>query len=259
MKKGIIFTVILFIVAGVLAIVFVTLFKDKDTKAVANKVLSVTSEGYLSNGEDREVFEKYLDNMLGKTENDDEIILSISLYATYNRLGEFFRENIVFTSFTNEYKRNKDDIIGGLTNADKKFDEMVSYITTNTAGDNEAWEARTWDDIQPMMLEFIEQNNRAFAGLARIYPSCGDSKVTNNDFTTVLFETIDRYLSSYADAGTARKQALTHYLKNLTTDYLNVELIYGYLYNETWQTEITDILENGTKSIYYLPFITGTL
>ena len=259
MKKGIIFTVILFIVAGVLAIIFVTLFKDKDTKAVANKVLSVTSEGYLSNGEDREVFEKYLDNMLGKTESDDEIILSISLYATYDRLGEFFRENIVFTSFTNEYKRNKDDIIGGLTNADKKFDEMVSYITTNTAGDNEAWEARTWDDIQPMMFEFIEQNNRAFAGLARIYSSCGDSKVTNNDFTAVLFETIDRYLSSYADAGTARKQALTHYLKNLTTNYLDGELIYGYLYNETWQTEIGDILENGTKSVYYLPFITGTL
>ena len=54
MKKGIIFTVIILIVAAVLTVVFVTLFKERDTDAVANKVISVVDEGYLSENSDKE-------------------------------------------------------------------------------------------------------------------------------------------------------------------------------------------------------------
>ena len=45
MKKGIIFTVIILIVAAILTVVFVTLFKERDTDAVANRVISVVDEG----------------------------------------------------------------------------------------------------------------------------------------------------------------------------------------------------------------------
>ena len=124
MKKGIIFTVIILIVAAVLTVVFVTLFKERDTDAVANKVISVVDEGYLSENSDKEALEDYLDYM-SASEQNDEVTMSKTLLATYDKLGDFYREHIAFTSYNSTYKSNKGDIINGLDSASDSMDEMV--------------------------------------------------------------------------------------------------------------------------------------
>lgn len=260
MKKGIIFTVIILIVAAVLTVVFVTLFKERDTDAVADKVISVVDEGYLSENSDKETIEDYLDYMSSRAnEQADEITMSKTLIAVYDKLGDFYKAHIAFTSYNSTYKLNKSDIINGLNSASNSMDDMVSYINSHTAGNNNSWEARTWDDVRVMMFEFIEANNRAFASLGNVYTACGNSQIVNNDYTSEVLGAISEHLSSYENLDMQGKLAVTRNVYMMTTNYLTTELVYGYLYDDVWQAQIEDIMKNGTNSSYYLPFITGTL
>lgn len=261
MKKGIIFTTIILVVAAVLTVVFVTLFKERDTDAVADKVISVVDEGYLSEDTDKETIEEYLNYMCSNAgASTDEIEMSINFYSAYDKLGDFYREHIIFTSYNSTYRANRDDVIGGFNTATNLAEDMVDYIVSNTAGESESWEARTWDDVRVMMFEFIEANNRAFIALGNIYPACGNSLITNNDFTTAVLNGINEHLSNYqnADETTDRNKIATN-VNKMAAEYLTDELVYGYLYNATWQTQIADLTTNGEQSGYYGAFMAGTL
>ena len=258
MKKGIIFTVIILIVAAVLTVVFVTLFKERDTDAVANKVISVVDEGYLSENSDKEALEDYLDYM-SASEQNDEVTMSKTLLATYDKLGDFYREHIAFTSYNSTYKSNKGDIINGLDSASDSMDEMVSYINSHTAGGNSSWEARTWDDVRVMMFEFIEANNRAFSSLSYVYIACENSQIVNNDYTSEVLKAISEHLSSYGSLDMKGRLTMAENVSRMATNYLKTELVYGYLYDDIWQAQIEDIMTNGTDSSYYSSFVAGTL
>ncbi len=261
MKKGIIFTTIILIVAAILTVVFVTLFKERDTDAVADKVISVVDEGYLSEDTDKETIEEYLNYMRSNAgASTDEVRMSINFYSAYDKLGDFYREHIIFTSYNSTYRANRDDVIGGFNTATDRAEDMVDYIVSNTAGESESWEARTWDDVRVMMFEFIEANNRAFIALGNIYPACGNSEITNNDFTTAVLNGINKHLSDYQNADeTIDKNQIATNVNNMATKYLTDELVYGYLYNATWQTQIADLTTNGEQSGYYGAFMAGTL
>ena len=266
MKKGIIFTTIILVVAAVLAVVFVTLFKERDTDAVADKVISVVDEGYLSEDTDKETIEEYLNYMrYNAGASTDEVQMSINFYNAYDKLGDFYREHIIFTSYNSTYRANRDDVIGGFNTATDRAEDMVDYIVSNTAGESESWEARTWDDVRVMMFEFIDANNRAFVALGNIYPACGNSLITNNDFTTAVLNGINKHLSDYQNADeTTNKNQIATNVNNMVTRYLTDEiftdpLVYDYLYNATWQSQIADLTTNGEQSGYYGAFMAGTL
>lgn len=259
MKKGIIFTVIILIVAAILTVVFVTLFKERDTDAVANRVISVVDEGYLSENSEKETIEDYLDYMLENDAQNEEIVLAKTLYQTYDNLGDFYREHIIFTSYNSTYRANRSDVRNGLNTAGDRAEDMASYITSHTAGNNQSWEMRTWDDVRVMMLEFIEANNQAFVALGNIYPACGNSQIVNNDFTTEVLGAIVDHLSSYENLDEQGRLATARSVYMMTTNYLKTDLVYGYLYDSVWQEQIEDIKENSTASAYYLSFITGIL
>lgn len=268
MKKGIIFTVIILIVAAILTVVFVTLFKERDTDAVADKVISVVDEGYLAEDEDKLTILDYLDNIESNSGvASEEVSISKLFYDTYDKLGDFYRQHIIFTSYTNVYKENRDDVINGFNDATNKANEMVEYINETNPGNNQSWEARTWDDVRLIMADFIAANNRAFIALGNIFPSCEDSLIVNTDFVAAVLDGVNTHLEAYNSTLSADETAVIQEdcvetisnVNEMISNYLTDSLVYGYLYDGTWQSYIADINLNGEKSAYYASFMAGTL
>ena len=264
MKKGIIFTAIILVVAAVLTVVFVTLFKERTTDAVANQVISVVDEGYLSDGEDKETIKNYLNSMRGVTsgEHNTEVNLSLKLYSAYESLGDFYRKHMIFTSYSDAYRENRDAVIDNLNSASSKVNEIVSYIrdTESLVSGSPYWEARTWDDVRVMMFDFIDDNNSAFIALNNIYPASGNSKLTNNAFTTEVLKAINAHFASYNEAETVSgRLTLAGYILSMAGNYLDDASVYDYIYNSIWQNIIADITEKGEESEYYSAFIVGSL
>ena len=263
MKKGIIFTVIILVVAAVLTVVFVTLFKERTTDAVANQVISVVDEGYLSEDTDKETIEEYLNYMRSNAgASTDEVRMSINFYSAYDKLGDFYREHIIFTSYNSTYRANRDAVIDNLNSASSKVNEIVNYIreTESLVSGSPYWEARTWDDVRVMMFDFIDDNNSAFIALNNIYPASGNSKVTNNAFTTEVLKAINAHFASYNEAETVSgRLTLADYILSMAKNYLDDASVYDYIYNSNWQNIIADITEKGEESEYYSAFIVGSL
>lgn len=263
MKKGIIFTAIILVVAAVLTVVFVTLFKERTTDAVANQVISVVDEGYLSEDTDKETIEEYLNYMRSNAgASTDEVRMSINFYSAYDKLGDFYREHIIFTSYNSTYRANRDAVIDNLNSASSKVNEIVNYIreTESLVSGSPYWEARTWDDVRVMMFDFIDDNNSAFIALNNIYPASGNSKVTNNAFTTEVLKAINAHFASYNEAETVSgRLTLADYIFSMAKNYLDDASVYDYIYNSNWQNIIADITEKGEESEYYSAFIVGSL
>ena len=100
-RRGFSIILILVIIAAVLAVVFVALFKEKNTKALAESVNSyVGSEnGYLNEkSESYKTIDKYLSEISTKlttTEEKNETKNYQMSYRTFVVAGEFFDREIV--------------------------------------------------------------------------------------------------------------------------------------------------------------------
>lgn len=250
----------------VLTIVFINLFSERDTEDLSNSVKSNVQTGYLkSDGEAHLKIDEYFDVMLSQsltTEDENKITNAQNLYETYIIIGEFYNKQILFSSYNDVYRDNRNEAIDNLNSANSKANEIVSYLDANSelVSGSDYWQIRTWDDVEVMMKDFINYNNLAFSALQPIFTSCVDSKVVSNDFSSLILSTINYYLNdaneNWATATTSDETAFTMSNAYLTGNY---EDIMSYRYSLVRQTRVEDILSLGENSSYYRLLINGTL
>lgn len=266
-KKWIIITIILLIIAVVLTIVFINLFSERDTEDLSNAVKTNVQTGYLKDDGDTYLkIDEYFDVMLkaSLTKSDEnEILNAQKLYETYIIIGEFYNKQILFSSYNDVYAKNRNQAIDNLNSANSKAGEIVSYLDANSelVAGSDYWQARTWDDVEPMMKDFLNYNNLAFSALQPIFVSSVDSKVVSNDFSALILSTINFYLNeanenwqgSTKSASTAAFTMANSYLTN------HYNQIMSYRYSAQLQSNVEDILEKGESSSFYGKLIGGTL
>lgn len=268
-KKGIIITVILLVVAVVLTIVFINLFKEKDTRAVTNQVVACVDEGYLDTNKtdgEYEVVLTYLDNIISISGLSEEYKAEIAnvrdLYSTFANIGRFYSQEIIFAQYNQSYQQYRNSTINALKDASTKANQLKNYIQENinkTAGAN-YWEIKTWDDCRVMAKEFVAYNIEAFKGLKNIYTKCLASKIVNNDFSALVLQTINTcYASAYENFSSNNLDVLK--VIKMTETYLDFEhiKILHYIYDDELQTKVADIKEKETESEFYANLVAGTL
>ena len=271
MKKGIIITVIFLVIAVVLTIVFINLFKERDTRDLSNQVVDAVQEGYLNDdAEDTESTYNIINNYLNSVVSSEGITASEvneiknvrKLYETYALVADFYSKELVFSDYNDTYKRNKNDAKNGLSKASDKAQEMVNYIQENAekVGESTNWKARTWIDLRDIAFTFVDANNRAFTSLQVIFEASVTSSLSNNEFSNLVLTAIND------NFGKARNEIseLANFTDNayimansyLTNDYLR---IMGYVYNTDLKEKVKYINENGTENEYYNSLLTGKL
>ena len=266
-KKWIIITIILLIIAVVLTIVFINLFSERDTEDLSNAVKTNVQTGYLKDDGDTYLkIDEYFDVMLSQaslTSSDkNEISNAQKLYETYIIIGEFYNKQILFSSYNDVYAKNRNQAIDNLNSANSKASEIVSYLDANSelVAGSDYWQARTWDDVEPMVKDFLNYNNLAFSALQPIFVSSVDSKVASNDFSALILSTINFYLNeaneNWQGSTTSVSTAFTMANSYLTNHY---NQIMSYRYSTQLQGYVKDILEKGESSSYYGKLIGGTL
>ena len=266
-KKWIIITIILLIIAVVLTIVFINLFSERDTEDLSNAVKTNVQTGYLDGDGDTYLkIDEYFDVMLSQasltTSDENEISNAQRLYETYILIGEFYNKQILFSSYNDVYAEYRNQAIDNLNSANSKASEIVSYLDANSelVSGSDYWQARTWDDVEPMMKEFLNFNNSAFSALQPIFVSCVDSKVVSNDFSALILSTINFYLNEANENWSSNTKSVNT-ASNMAEDYLtnHCNQIMSYRYSTQLQSKVEDILENGESSQNYGNFINGTL
>lgn len=270
-KKWIIITIILLIIAVVLTIVFINLFSERDTEDLSNAVKTNVQTGYLKDDGDTYLkIDEYFGVMLRQasltSSDENEISNEISnaqkLYETYIIIGEFYNKQILFSSYNDVYAKNRNQAIDNLNSANSKASEIVAYLDANSelVSGSDYWQARTWDDVEPMVKDFLNYNNLAFSALQPIFTSCVDSKVVSNDFSALILSTINFYLNeaneNWGSNKTSVNTAFTMANSYLTNHY---NQIMSYRYSTQLQGYVKDILEKGESSSYYGKLIGGTL
>lgn len=268
-KKWLLFiTIIIIIVAVVLTIVFINLFTAKNTEELAQKVYSVTQNGYLNEDDEKnQEIDAYLDRMStnsGLTSDQRTKITNYkNIYSAYEVIGEFFNRQIIFTTYTSVYKENRKAIRNSFDDAQEAVDLLYSYLQENleTVSGSDYWLAETWDDCEGYVVSIIENTIDAFTRLEVVYQSCVDSQILNNNMSTIIFTQIDRYTSIFADEENENYSTVGRNLLSFVNQYLTTNgetVILDYIYDiDGLKTKADDILTNGENSDYYNNFLSG--
>lgn len=290
-KKWWILILILVVVAIVLTIVFINLFKERDTKVLSEKIYDVSQTGYLSpESKENAVIEEYLTNLLKLGGNfsesedvDKKEVAKISNYlSAYNSFEisiQFFAREMIFAKASDTYINNRKKVEDNLSQAQKLAEELEKYISDpnhKTDGSN-FWTAQTWADCREKMTKMINKTADAMMQLAEIYqksvPSVVEGKgFLNNEFTEIILDEMTNLTKNITEkAEEDEKYGVNLY--NFVNAYLsekNEKNILNYIYNNetfdetlkdkvTLQKKVEDIKEKGDKSEYFQSFIAGSL
>lgn len=266
-KKWIIITIILLIIAVVLTIVFINLFSERDTEDLSNAVKTNVQTGYLKDDGDTYLkIDEYFYVMLRQASltlsDKNEISNAQKLYETYILIGEFYNKQILFSSYNDVYAKNRNQAIDNLNSANSKASEIVSYLDANSelVDGSDYWQARTWDDVESMVKDFLNYNNLAFSALQPIFVSCVDSKVVSNDFSALILSTINFYLNEANENWSSNTKSVTPAFEMADSYLINhYNQIMSYRYSTQLQSNVEDILKNGESSSYYGKLTGGTL
>lgn len=268
MKKKWIFIIIFIAIIGVvLTIVFINLFKEKDTKQLSENLNSVVENGYLSaESEEYDTIEKYLTKVLSIVKNQEElseINNSLYSYKSYAITGEFLNRQIVFTKYTQTYKKNRKSVEDNLKKAQNSANLLKKYIDENmelTDG-SEYWLANTWQNCKQDMKNIMLYTGKALNGLQKIYIDSIDSKAINNDLTQIVFESFQDLNNQTIENLTTKNDCGTN-IYNFVNIYLTTNgehQFLNYVYSQPMQTKIADIKKEGKNSVYYGDLLEGRL
>ncbi|MBP3431945.1 MAG: hypothetical protein J6K39_03740 [Clostridia bacterium] len=267
-KKGFFVIFILLVVAVVLTIVFINLFREKDTGALVRNVHSTVTNGYLNKDDDKnKKIDEYLTQLATLGDLSDaqrnQVSNYLSAYAAFETFGDFFDREIVFTQYTNEYKNNRGAIENDFSKAQNAVDGLYGYLEVNktSIGNSDFWVATSWNDCDDYMADIFNYTVDAINRLADVYQSSATSNLMRNDFTQVLFmatenlfaETTEK-LTTDASAG---RQVYTFVRRYFSEDGVNY--ILNYNYNDSLQGKVFKILENGTVAAEYQNLLDGSI
>lgn len=269
-RRGFLIILILVIIAAVLTVVFINLFKEKDTKALAESLNSyVGSEnGYLnSENKNYKTIDEYLSGVstkLTSAEEKNETKNYQMSYRTFVVAGEFFNREMVYTEFTNVYKDNRKNIQENLSKGQECASQLAKFINENkaiTAG-SAYWEANTWTNCKDYMKNLFNYTMNAFTSLDNVYEASVPSKILNNELTSLIFETFDELaektitdLRADSDCGTS--------LYNFANNYMSKNkesIILRFNYNATAQENVKIIREKSSGwETKYNSFLAGNI
>lgn len=266
-KKWFFGILILVIVAVVLTIVFINLFKDKDTKALTEKINDVAENGYLADDSDEYLkINEYLSKMNGLfadgTEKN-EVQNHKNAYKSFAVAIKFFNKEILFSSFTDVYNNNLKEITNNLNVAQENADKLKDYIneTSSITGDSVYWNQNTWQTSRDYMKNIFDNTREAFSRLGKVYSASVNSVFVNNKYTDIIldgFNTLSNQVASKLSEDATAGTNLYDFTNAYYTDS-NEATILGYVYNETLQSTVEDISEKGTESAYYNDFLAGSI
>lgn len=266
-KKGIIIVVALLLVAAILALVFVLLFKDKNTKSLATDLNSTVTTGYLSKENDSyKTVQNYLDeaeHMIG----DEGLQLTNyrQAYEAYTTIALFFNNEVAFMNHTKTYSKNRKKIVSALKSAQKNADKMASAIEKNNkiTGGTETWQRVVWNNYKDYVKDLVSDTMKAFELLSKVYAASVASEYMNNDLTDVLFMGIKELNSEFKNGVTKTPNLGYKLLTFATTSFnpANVEkaVLNFYYTSENNHKKMEDIKKNGTKSLYWRDVLDGNI
>lgn len=274
-KKWFIVILFLVIIAVVMAIIFINLFKERDTKRLSTNINNVLNGGYLdSNGEIYTTIEEYLNNILpmlkaedqaqDKETNQDIVIENYQeMYDSYIVFAQFVNREFVFSQYNETYQVQSNKIIKNLSNAQNSAENMVNYINENKdlVADSSFWTVNTWATCKVYMDELINNTYNAYVGLVDVFQASVPSKFVNNELTSLIFSTAQALQEDILETPTI---LLGETLKTLINAYLtkdNEWKILEYLYDETAQQNVQTILndQDDEKNTVYNNFLVGEI
>lgn len=274
-KKWFIVILFLVIIAVVMAIIFINLFKERDTKRLSTNINNVLNGGYLdSNGEIYTTVEEYLNNILpmlkaedqaqDKETNQDIVIENYQeMYDSYIVFAQFVNREFVFSQYNETYQVQSNKIIKSLSNAQNSAENMVNYINENKdlVADSSFWTVNTWATCKGYMDELINNTYNAYVGLVDVFQASVPSKFVNNELTSLIFSTAQALQEDILETPTI---LLGETLKTLINAYLtkdNEWKILEYLYDETAQQNVQTILndQDDEKNTVYNNFLVGEI
>lgn len=270
MRKGAKWTigiVILAIVAIVLTIVFINLFKERETTELATEINEVAENGYLSSeSEEYQQVQKYLQNVASYFSDGEEkytIQNYKDSYTAFTVAIDFFNREMLFTKYTDEYKENLREIKDDFKDGQEAAEDLKDYIneTKQVVGDSPFWNTNTWQTAQGYMKTIFEGSRDALTRLGIVYKASVNSSLMNNDYTTIIFDGFTNVTNQVvSDLGTnaTKGNALMAYT-NAYLSAANEEYILGYAYNTKLQSSVKDIKEKGAQSALYADFLLGQI
>ena len=271
-KKGIIVVIALLLVAAVLAVVFVMLFKDKDTKSLAQDLNAAVTQEYLS--EDSKEY-KTIQNYLEKShaaigiDSGFEATNYRQAYQAYATIAKFFNKEAAFMEHTKTYSRNRKKIVSVLNSAQSNAEKMVKAIddSSKLVGGNDTWERVVWNNYKEYVVDLVSDTMKAFELLSTVYTASVASELRNNDLTDLLFLAM-KELNSNFKKDVATKANLGDALLSFSQACFkpgNVETaVLNYYYTQDThknhiKAAIKDIKEKGSESLYWTEVMNGTV
>ena len=267
-KKGFIIVLILAIVAVVLTIVFINLFKERDTQKLAKNLNTAVAEGYLSDeSEEYLTINEYLSsiyNKLTSSSEKSEVKNYQDSYKAYVVYGEFMNRQIVFSEYTETYKNERKKIETDLKRGQNAAEQMSSYIIENidVTGGSDYWQANTWANCKGYMSDLFAYTSDAFNRLGDVYAASVTSPLMNNALTTLVFNTAEE-LSGDVSEKLIQDSSCGQTLFNFVNNYLvqsKEGVILNFNYNADQQNTVKIISEksNGWEALY-TQFLQGNI
>jgi len=269
-RKWIIGILVIVAVGAILAVVFINMFTNKSTDAMAKNLDQAVSEGYLCETSDEygvlnEYFEEVSSALAAQSDEEQKVTLNCQkLYVSLTKEAKILNSQLAFSEYTNVYKNSNKKIENLLKSAQKHANDAKAYIqsTKNLTNPSQYWTAGTWYECKDMITKMIADTNNALRSIAEVYKAGVNSKLFNNKLSSLIFETeqnlADDVLKDLKVAGAADG------IYNFTQIYFSstsLEIIMSYQYDSTVKDKVDEILnaENRAESPAYLAFLEGNL
>lgn len=270
MKRGgkwFVALIILAVIAVVLTIVFINLFREKDTKQLAQSVHETVEKGYLNeeNAQYKNIY-SYLNNLetaLSTVEEKNEVKNFKDSFSAYVVVGQFFDRQIVFSQYTETYKNNRKKIQKNFAKGQESANKLEQFILNNKeiVSGSDYWQANSWVNCKGDMRDLIVYTTNAFNLLADVYQASVDSKLMNNGLTDLVFDTFEK-MSAQMIEKTSESNEFGVELNKLIGNYLTKngeKTILNFNYSSNAMQKVADIKENGENSAYYGDFLQGRI
>lgn len=258
---------ILVIVAVILTIVFVNLFRPRDTKALTKEFNTIAVSGYLSEDSDeyKTITEFYENSLIPNLDSDKtEVQNHLNVYKAFVEEAKFYNKEFIFSSYTNVYQKYSNKINRSFEKADSNAKAIAKYINDNEEkwNDVDFWRANGWKNIENFSKTMFENTINAFEMFGQVFVSCVNSEIINNDMTKLIFNTSADYAKealSKSSEDTTVGQKLSSFVE-LYFGETGQNYVKNYIYNLTLQSKVENILEKGSSwEEDYNDFLSGNM
>lgn len=262
------FLIILFVavLAVVLTVVFINLFKDRTTTDLSNQVCEVVDGGYLDqDNDDYKEIQSYLSKMstelasLEETKDKSfEATNYANMYESASVFAGFVNHNLEFSTYNDIFRRNKKAIKNDLQNAQKTAKTLAENIRQNKSyvEGSQFWTINTWNTYAQDLHQVMSLTLDAYDRLIDVYVESVDTKFYNNDFVEVVFNRVDDLLKDVKD-NISTDQNCGKTLLSFVEDYLVLDYYENYVYDFDLHPAIKSLKENGKESKFWDCFVEG--